>query len=304
MSAALGLGLAALGRPEYINLGRAEDLAQKRSVDDLRRRCHAMLDAAWDAGIRAVDAARSYGLAEQFLGEWLARHPQRRAQLHVSSKWGYTYVADWQPGAAQHEVKDHSLATFERQWPQTLAALGGRPDVYLIHSVTPHSPALRDPALLNKLGDLTRQGVRVGLSVSGPQQGEVLRAALALGGPFSAVQATWNVLEPSAGPALAQAKAAGWWVVIKEALANGRLTPRGALPLNLYPAAPLDAVALAAALAQPWADLVLSGAVSTAQLASNLLAAPLVGSALPEALMELREAPEAYWRCRASLPWQ
>ena len=40
------------------------------------------------------------------------------------------------------------------------------------------------------------------------------------------MQATWNLLEPSAGPALAEARAAGMGVIIKEALANGRLTSR------------------------------------------------------------------------------
>ncbi|AWN23975.1 aldo/keto reductase [Deinococcus irradiatisoli] len=303
MSAELGLGLAALGRPEYINLGRAQDLPAGRSVDDLRRRSHAMLDLAWAAGLRMVDTARSYGLAEQFLGEWLARYPERRSALWISSKWGYTYVANWQPGAEQHEVKDHSLANFERQWPQTLAALGGPPDLYLIHSVTPQSPALQDSALLGRLDQLARQGVEVGLSVSGPQQSEVIQAALALGGPFQAVQATWNVLEPSAAEALAQAKEADWRVVIKEALANGRLTDRGAGQAG-EEGTTLDALALAAALAQPWADIVLSGAVTAGQLESNLRARQLANSALPTALLALRETPEVYWRRRAGLPWQ
>ena len=44
--------------------------------------------------------------------------------------------------------------------------------------------------------------------------------------PFQSVQATWNLLERSAGPALADAHAAGWGVIVKEALANGRLAER------------------------------------------------------------------------------
>ena len=46
--------------------------------------------------------------------------------------------------------------------------------------------------------------IAVGLTVSGPRQGDVVRHALDLGvdgvNPFSTVQATWNVLEPSVGP--------------------------------------------------------------------------------------------------------
>ncbi|WP_293911670.1 aldo/keto reductase [Deinococcus sp.] len=306
MSAQLGLGLAALGRPGYLNLGHAADFAQGRSVDDLRLRTHSLLDAAWKAGIRTFDAARSYGLAETFLGEWLARHPQRRLKLSIGSKWGYTYVANWQTDAEQHEVKDHSLATFGRQWPETLAALGGPPDLYLIHSVTSESPALADAALLSRLSDLAAQGVTVGLSVSGPEQAATIRAALALNGPFRAVQATWNVLEPSAGEALAEAHAAGWRVTTKEALANGRLSRRGqvtgldALARDLG-AAP-DALALAAALARPWADVVLSGASTLSQLGSNLGARQWVGTDL-SALNALREAPGAYWHARGALSW-
>jgi aryl-alcohol dehydrogenase-like predicted oxidoreductase len=72
----LGLGLAALGRPAYINLGRQQDFGFDRSVAELERRCHEMLDAAYAAGIRYFDAARSYGMAENFLGTWLnARDP-------------------------------------------------------------------------------------------------------------------------------------------------------------------------------------------------------------------------------------
>ena len=38
---------------------------------------------------------------------------------------------------------------------------------------------------------------------------------------FDCVQATWNVMEQSAGPALLEAHEAGLEVIVKEALANG-----------------------------------------------------------------------------------
>jgi aryl-alcohol dehydrogenase-like predicted oxidoreductase len=53
----LGLGLAALGRLAYNTLGRKRDRGVDRSVANLERRCHEMLDAAYAAGIRYVDAA-------------------------------------------------------------------------------------------------------------------------------------------------------------------------------------------------------------------------------------------------------
>lgn len=299
MTATIGLGLAALGRPGYINLGHDEDLPPGRAIEDLRARTHQLLEQAWQAGVRYFDAARSYGLAEVFLGEWLT--PERRDQLTIGSKWGYTYVADWRHDADTHEVKDHSLATFERQWPETLQALGGAPDFYLVHSLTSDSPALGDAKLLDRLGQLAADGVRVGLSTSGPHQAETLRKALELNGPFTAVQSTWNVLEPSAGAALAEAHDAGWFVVVKEAVANGRLTAKaGETPFNEFArqhGITPDALAIGAAAAQPWADVILSGATTTEQLESNLAHRP------DGPLTEFAQQPDEYWTERSALPW-
>lgn len=297
--ASIGLGLAALGRPGYINLGHDEDLSLGREVDDLRARTHELLEQAWQAGVRYFDAARSYGFAELFLGEWLT--PERRTQLTIGSKWGYTYVADWRHDAETHEVKDHGLATFERQWPETLQSLGGPPDFYLVHSVTADSPALADKRLMDRLRAIADTGVRVGLSTSGPHQAATLRKAMAAGTPFTAVQATWNVLETSAGPALAEAHAAGWFVVVKEAVANGRLTSRaGETPFNEFArqhGSTPDALAIGAAVAQPWADVVLSGATTKEQLDSNL------AYRLDGPLNEFVQQPDEYWTERSALPW-
>jgi aryl-alcohol dehydrogenase-like predicted oxidoreductase len=302
----IGLGLAALGRPAYITLGRAADLPSVRSVDAMEARTHQVLDAAWDAGVRYVDCARSYGLSEQFLGSWLASHPGRRERLVVGSKWGYRYVGDFRMDAAVHEVKDHSVALLDEQWPQTLEALGGPPDVYLVHSMTVDSPALSDAGIRGRLAELASDGVRVGFSTSGPRQGAAIDRALAGGGPWSVVQATWNLLEPSAGPALARAHDAGWFVVIKEALANGRLTGEGGERTALAQAArdgqTPDAHAIGWALGRPFVDLVLSGAVTPGQLASNLAAR--VPTTRAEDVATLAEPPEAYWAERSALPWR
>ena len=98
----LGVGLAALGRPGYINLGHAEDLAHQYAITAMRARTHAVLDAAWEAGVRYFDAARSYGRAEEFLANWLASRPIAPDAAVVGSKWGYTYTAGWKASAEQH----------------------------------------------------------------------------------------------------------------------------------------------------------------------------------------------------------
>src|SRR5437762_13924273 len=91
----IGFGLAAVGRPGYITLGRDHDLGQDRSVEALERRAHELLSAAYDAGIRYFDAARSYGFAERFLSSWLQQRGLSPNDVTVGSKWGYTYVGNW-----------------------------------------------------------------------------------------------------------------------------------------------------------------------------------------------------------------
>lgn len=308
LASRLGLGLAALGRPAYITAGRAADLgpAGDRSVDALRERAHSMLDAAWFLGIRYLDAARSYGRAEEFLGSWLAAHPGRRDELTIGSKWGYEYVGDWRVDAPSHERKEHSRRMLDRQWPETLDALGTAPDVYLVHSVTPDSPALTDPALLDGLREIAAEGVRIGFSTSGAAQGELIERALALeDSPFSAVQATWNLLEPSAAPALEAANDARWLVVVKEVLANGRLSAAEgsaeALALAEADGQPLEGLAVGAAVAHPWADIVLSGAVTRGQLRANTRArVPGLGE---ERLAALAEPAAGYWAARSARGW-
>jgi aryl-alcohol dehydrogenase-like predicted oxidoreductase len=311
----VGLGLAALGRPAYIDLGRDADLGPDRGVEALERRCHQVLDAAWAAGVRYFDAARSYGRAEAFLASWLRARGLVTAQLTVGSKWGYTYVGEWRMDAKVHEVKDHSLAALRRQLGQSVTLLGDHLDLYQIHSATLDSGVLDNRPVLAELGRLAESGVVVGLSASGPGQAATIRRALEVtaagAAPFACVQATWNLLEPSAGPVLAEASAAGWGVIVKEALANGRLSPHGQGPavaalgrVAARHGVGVDAVALAAVLANPWVDVVLSGAVTPAQLDANLAAlrVELDPGELAE-LAGLAEPPEGYWATRAALSW-
>lgn len=315
----LGLGLAALGRPGYMTLGHAEDLGRDRSVEAMRAHAHRVLDAAWEAGIRYFDAARSYGRAEEFLAGWLEARGIAPGEATVGSKWGYAYTAGWRADAEVHEVKEHSLVRLRAQHAESRALLGSRLGLYQVHSATLESGVLEDAGVVDELARLRDAGLCVGLSVTGPRQGEVVRRALEVrrGGArvFGAVQATWNLLEPSAGEALQEARKAGLGVIVKEALANGRLTGRERDPARAAKLAPLraeaerlgtslDALALAAALARPWADVVLSGAATVEHLRSNARAAEAGWDReAEERLAALAEEPAAYWEARSRLPW-
>jgi aryl-alcohol dehydrogenase-like predicted oxidoreductase len=304
---AIGLGLAALGRPGYLNLGHGDDLGADRSVAGLERRCHEVLDVAYEAGVRHFDAARSYGRAEEFLASWLEARGIEPGAVTVSSKWGYTYTAGWQVDADPPEVKDLSLDTLRRQLAETRGLLGRWLSLYQIHSATVSSGVLGDAGVLEELARLRQSGVAVGLTVTGPDQSETIDLALERGG-FDAVQATYNLLEPSAGPALEGAHGAGMRVMVKEAVANGRLTPRGGCaPLEAVAerfGVASDAAAIAAVLSRPWVDVVLSGAATPEQLQSNLGALELRWSAeLDEELAGLAEPSERYWSTRSGLSW-
>lgn len=306
----IGLGLAALGRPAYINLGRSGELPVRRDVRTMREATFAVLDAAYAGGVRWIDVARSYGRAEEFLAGWLAERGY--TDLTVSSKWGYTYVGGWRMDATMHEVKEHSAGVFSRQWTESRSLLGSAINLYQVHSLTADSPLFADEALQRALAALSDDGVRVGFTTSGPAQADTIRRAFELevaGRPvFSSVQSTWNLLEPSAGPALAEANTAGNLVLVKETLANGRLAVNPPSPISRLAqrfGVGADAVAVAAVLAQPWADTVLIGPSSTDQLTANLAAAGIdLLRGEVTALRVLAEPPERYWERRSSLRWQ
>jgi len=315
----VGIGLAALGRPGYINIGHAEDLERNYANTAMEARAHEMLDEAHNNGVRYFDVARSYGRAEEYLGNWLRTREIPPETVTVGSKWGYTYTAGWKVDAAVHEIKEHSLSVLKKQFEESRFNLGTYLNLYQIHSATMESGVLKNKSVLGGLARLKSEGIAIGLSVSGVRQKEVIRqsAALLVDGVrlFDSVQATWNLLEQSAGEALSDAKKMGIGVIIKEPLANGRLTIRNREPLfadrlNTLNReakrlkATIDGLAIAAVLAQPWADVVLSGAVRMDHLRSNLRAVDVMWDQEAESALDwIKESPEAYWEGRKGLRW-
>ena len=315
----IGIGLAALGRPGYINIGHGDDLENTYDVAALEARAHAVLDAAYEKGVRYFDAARSYGRAEAFLGSWLRKKGFSQEDVVVGSKWGYTYTADWKVDAQAHEVKEHTLTVLQRQWRESQSNLGLYLDLYQIHSATIESGVLENNRVLAELARLKSGGIAIGLSVSGPQQREVIEQSLKLkvdgARLFDCVQATYNLLERSAGAALARARDLGMGVIVKETLANGRLTDRNresafAPKLEILKReaqrlkTTVDGIALAAVLAQPWVDVVLSGAATIDHLQSNMRAVTVMWD--EEAALELNALSESeadYWKARSRLRW-
>ncbi|WP_421893833.1 aldo/keto reductase [Marinoscillum sp.] len=309
----IGLGLAALGRPGYINLGHEEDLGHAYKLPKMEAQTHAMLSLARAQGINYFDAAQSYGKAESFLSSWLKAHPEE--EVVVGSKWGYYYTADWSVHADKHEIKEHTLERLDLQWPESRQRLDPALKIYQIHSATLESGVLENGAVLERLDEIREMGYVIGLSLSGVQQSVVLEKALAVKVGekplFGSVQATYNCLEQSVGEALQKAFDRGLGVIIKEGLANGRLTSRNKatyLPVISQIARRYqtteDTIALAYILSKPFVSLVLSGAAVPAHLLSNVSGSEIELS--PQDLNQLdglRMKPAHYWEERAGLAW-
>ena len=278
----IGLGLAALGRPAYITTGRSADLGdgEDRSIEAMEARSHEVLDAAWAAGIRYLDAARSYGYAERFLASWLRARAVDPADVTVGSKWGYRYVGEWRMDAPVHEVKDHSISMLRAQLPESRELLGPWLRLYQVHSATLESGILADARRPRGARAAARRGRarhraerqraaagrRRARGARGARRrrqpvrlrpGDVERAR-AVGRPGPRRGARGRVGRHREGGARERPRARG---------------RRGAAPIAAAAerhGTTRDAIALAAALAQPWAGVVLSGAATPDQLRSNV----------------------------------
>ncbi|KAL7507738.1 hypothetical protein ACHAXN_004838 [Cyclotella atomus] len=318
----LGLGMAALGRPGYINLDRDGIFgsSDSRPIEKMQKQADLVLDSLFANadGRPWVDCARSYGLSEKFVGEYLRKNNVKPSDVYVSSKWGYTYVADWQvqlEKGAPHEVKDHSVDNFLKQVEETNEMIGEYVDLYQIHSATFESGVLESVDIHKALHACKLdRGWAIGLSVSSPKQGEILRRAMEIEVDgqklFDSVQCTYNLLEQSAGPALLEARRSGMDIIIKEGLANGRVLRNEVIieyakQLSCTP----DALALGCILAQGFEPRVLSGAVTPDQLVSNLKASQIAEKLkadeqlLNEIMAKCVMDSEDYWNQRSSLEW-
>ncbi|SNR33862.1 Predicted oxidoreductase [Lutibacter agarilyticus] len=312
----IGLGLAALGRPEYININ--DGCSQDKSQEAFMKNALNVLDFAYEKGIRYFDTAPSYGKGEQFLINWNTNY--KHADVTLSTKWGYTYVADWELGfSGAHEVKEHSLSKLIAQWEISKKLLPAL-KIYQVHSATFESGILENKDVLNKLYELKKQtGLQIGITSSGANQIAIIDAALKIKikneDLFDSYQVTYNILEQSTHVILKQLIEQQKTVIIKEGLANGRLFKNekfthyqevyGALDtLAKKYNVGADAIVLRFIMDYLEPTYVLSGALSKEHLAQNLKAQNFKLEAKElELLASFKTMPDAYWEERNKLPW-
>ncbi len=312
----IGLGTAAIGRPQYINIRETKNNTVFDQVNFIAKG-KKILSQAYENGVRHFDTAPGYGIAEQILLEWIQENDPK--DILVSTKWGYTYVANFDPNASVHEIKEHSLAKLNEQWEYSSQLLPYL-NIYQIHSATLDSGVLENEEVLNRLFELKQTyQIEIGLSASGANQNDIILKALEIkiNGVelFDVFQITFNVFDQTLFQLQKELNDRNKKVIVKEALANGRVFPN--LEYKHYKATyellgklvqkykvGVDAIALRFCMDTINPYLVLSGVAEQNHLISNLQANSI--TLLEEELIQLKKLAvlsENYWKERKQLVW-
>ena len=264
-----------------VQIGMPYGIANAHGMPD-ETRAASLLDAAFDMGVRNLDTARAYGLAEQRIGQALAR--RRSTDIAICTKLDPLAALD---AAASAEA---AVAAAEESVARSRAALGlARLDSLLLHRAwhrTGWGGALW--AALRRLRDEGQIG-RLGVSVASPAE---LDAALD-DADVAHVQLPFNLLDArwAASGAVARLRAARPRVCVhvRSVLLQGLLAdrPGTAWPAvaGVEPARVLDrlrelarnaghanvaSLALAYARAQDWIDGIVMGVDTLEQLRANV----------------------------------
>lgn len=311
----LGLGTAALGRPQYINV--RQHSAKNSDLETFRKQSFTVLENAYNLGIRYFDTAPGYGLAEELVIEWLQTKEDK--SIKVATKWGYTYTANFDANATIHEVKEHSLSKLKAQWNFSKKLLPYL-KVYQIHSATLETGVLENTDVLAHLAFLKREHkLKIGLTTTGTNQLEVIKKALdvTVNGiqVFDLFQVTYNFLDQSLQEISEELIRQNKQIIIKEALANGRVFRNHAYPhynemytilerLSEKYSAGVDAVSLRYCEQTITNSIVLSGASTSEQLRENLkLNTFTLSNDDLKILNGLKVTPDFYWTERKNLQW-
>ena len=311
----LGLGTAALGRPQYINVRQKE--CDNSNLTEFRKQSFSVLENAYNSGIRYFDTAPGYGLAEELVLDWLKT--KNDSSIEIGTKWGYTYTANFDANANVHEVKEHSLSKLNEQWKfskQLLPYL----KVYQIHSATLETGVLENKEVLEQLTFLKKEhNLKIGLTTTGTNQVEVIKKALDVvvdgAQVFDLFQVTYNFLDQSLIEIIEELNRQNKSIVIKEALANGRVFRNENYPHYTKMYATLeslsekhnvgvDAISLKYCEQTVSNSIVLSGASNTEQLNQNI---QLNDFMLTEddikLLNSFKISTDLYWSERKKLEW-
>ncbi len=192
--------------------------------------------------------------------------------------------------------------------------------IYQIHSAGFDTDVLTDKSVHERLFEIKHVSkALIGITSSGAEQVNTIKKALQIqvNGEdlFDAFQITYNVFDQSLMRIIDELKAKGKTIIIKEALANGRIFPSGDFPhykqvydcletLSAKYSVGFDAVALRFVIDSIKPDKVLSGASTCEQLVENLKVNNFqLTFEEVESLKKLNVPPVSYWSERKRLNW-
>lgn len=209
----IGYGAFKIGRNVGTKYDRAYELPDDTTVAHL-------LNGILDLGITYIDTAPAYGASEEHIGRAISR---RRGEFTLSTKVGEFFENgvvryDFSSAAVRQSVE----ASLRRLRTDVL-------DIVFIHSTHDDLRIVEQTDVVATLLSLRDAGLIRGIGLSGYTT-EACRAAMAWA---DALMVEYHPGEESLAPVIAEAHAAGVAVIVKKALASGRLSATTALSFVL-----------------------------------------------------------------------
>lgn len=205
----IGLGAFKIGRNQKIKYAQPYDLPSDEQVERL-------LSGALDLGVNYIDTAPAYGLSEQRLGNAISH---RRGEFILGTKVGEIF----EDGESRY---DYSAPAVRASIEQSLRRLRTEVlDIVLIHSDGRDVEIMQQTDIVTTLGQLRDAGkIRlIGLS------GKTVEGARAALDWADVIMVEYHSDDRSHEPVIAEAAGRGIGVVVKKALASGRLDAGEAL---------------------------------------------------------------------------
>jgi aryl-alcohol dehydrogenase-like predicted oxidoreductase len=173
----------------------------------------ALLERAFDIGVRYFDTAPSYGVSEERVGLFLrSLTPAERSELTVATKFGEHWDS-----VAQSPFVDHSYDALRRSLDGSVERLG-RIDALQLHKTTPDVLGSAD---LGRAWDYARS---LGIETLGASVSDLESAGLVIhDGRYRLMQLPFNPGSLMFEPALLEATAAGVKIAVNRPFGMGRL---------------------------------------------------------------------------------
>jgi aryl-alcohol dehydrogenase-like predicted oxidoreductase len=205
----IGLGAFKIGRNQKVKYAQPYDLPTDTEVERL-------LSGALDLGVNYIDTAPAYGLSEQRLGAAISH---RRGEFTLGTKVGEIF----EDGESRYDYSTPAVrASVERSLRRLRTDVL---DLVLIHSDGHDLEIMQQTDIITTLQQLRDAGKirQIGLS------GKTVEGARAALDWADVIMVEYNSDDRSHEPVVQQAAARGIGVVVKKALASGRLAPAEAL---------------------------------------------------------------------------